>query len=166
MQILEITNQLSVLILLLRSRKTKWPSPDPHPLAEHNQHEDDTKRRRDDRSLNPEADLCPLLLSPLHLEVRDDEAAKRAREVEVRADLAASLGVAVEAVTTDSDGGDHDAVHIKTPRDGQGHEVPRVLERLADEHEADDHEREREEDGAQAHLGLEVALVGLDIALC
>lgn len=78
----------------------------------------------------------------------------------MRAKLATGLGVAVQTVRADGHGGDHDAVHVQAPRDGQHHVVPRVAERLPDEHEPDDHERQAEEDDAQTDLGLKVALVG------
>lgn len=150
---------------ILRGREAKWPSPDPQPLAEDYQEEDDPERRRNHCGLDSEADLGSLLFRPLHLKVGDDKAAQRARIVQVGADLAASLRVAIEAVAAHGDGGDHDSVDVETPGYRQGHEVPRVLQRLTNQYEAHDHEREREEDGSKPYLGLEVALVCFDVTL-
>lgn len=149
----------------LGGRESKRPSPDPQPLTEDYQEEDNPEGRRNHCGLDPEADLGALLFRPLHLKVGDDEATQRARIVQVGADLAASFGVAVEAVTAHCDSSNHDSVDVETPRDRQGHEVPRILQRLTNQYKAHDHKREREEDGSQPYLGLEVALVRFDVTL-
>ena len=146
-----------------RSRKVQRASPHPQRLAPLHQRQNDDKGSRADRRLDAKADLGALLLGPRNLEVGDDEAAKGTRVVDPGRHLARRLRVRVETITADGHRRDHDAVHIETPRDARGHVVPAALEALADEHEADDHERQREEDGAQAHLGLEVAAVRADV---
>lgn len=40
--------------------------------------------------------------------------------------------------------------------------MPLVLQALPEEHEAQQHEGEGDDDGAEAHLGFEVTLVGSD----
>lgn len=142
--------------------KMQRAGPYPHRLPPAHQHRDEQERDRAHDRLDAEAQLRPLGAGPLDLEVADDEAAEGARVVDPGRDLARRLGVAVEVVRRHGDGRDHGAEDVEAPAHGRDDEVPLVLQALPEEHEAQQHEGEGDDDGAEAHLGLEVALVGSD----
>lgn len=136
------------------------PDPQRLPVAHEQQHEQERDKAHD--GLDAEGDLGALGGGPPNLEVADHEAAEGARVVDPGRDLARRLGVAVEVVRRHRHRRDHGAEHVQAPADRRHYEVPPVPQTLPEQHEAQEHEGQAHDDGAEARLGLEVAAVGSD----
>lgn len=129
------------------------------------QHDNQAKPNRDDRSLDTQRILRPHGRRPRDLVVRDDEAAEGAAEVDPGGNLAGCLGVGVQQVGVDGRGADDDTIDEEAPCHGGHHVVPAVLQGDAEQDDAEDHEGRGEEDGDEADLGLETALVAPPVYL-
>jgi len=128
-------------------------------LAEHDEDDDEERRDGDDGGLDPKRDVEPGSLAPLELEVADAEARHRACEIDQGRDLARRRRQVVESVRRDGDRRDHDADDVQAPADNDEADVEVVLERLADDDEARDHDGDGDEVGRQARLGAEQAVM-------
>lgn len=96
---------------------------------------------------------------PRELDVGCHEAGPVAAGGDPGGDLAGAFGVAVEEVSVDGGGDDHDADALEGSEDGEDHVVPMLLESLTDDREAD-----HEEDGGwvcdvQTGFGIDTAVV-------
>ena len=112
----------------------------PQPLPVYLQQHHQQKRPRRNARLRPQGRHGPHGRRPRHLPLRDENPARRAGEVQPGGDLARGLGVGVERVGVDADGGDHDAEDVQAPAERGQHVGVAVLQREAEQHEPCDHE--------------------------
>ena len=111
--------------------KVQLPSLQPQLLPKDLQEHDQAKSKHTNGCLYAKADLRALRLRPRNLEIADDEAARRAGEVDPRCDFSGALRVGVQVIRADCDGRDHDAEDVEPPEKARNHVVVGLFEREA-----------------------------------
>lgn len=139
------------------------PAPSPQALAINLQENNNNEHSARNRSLCAKALLRTSLRRPAHLQITDGEAAQRPALIQPRADLARTLGVAVEIIAGDGDGCDHDAEDVETPCERSEHVMIPSLKAEAEKDEAGDHEGRAEPNDGQARLGFQDAVVSAHV---
>ena len=115
--------------------------------------------------MGPKRILGPRLEHPIDLNVDGHEPAHVPAKADPSANLSASLGVRIQQVRIQGDGGDHDAHELPGEEDGDDHVVVGVLEGEAEDEDRHGHDGGGEPDDDQARFGLDVAGVPFHVVV-